>query len=502
MKNIKSLKWYIWLTIIITITRFTLFLFYAPWNEEVERTQVIYGNPGQYHIGALNIIQQKIYSIIPAPYTCPDNFLAPGYSFLVACTYSVFGIHPWVVLLLQILLQIIACIIMYKICKLMSNEGVAKICSILFAFCPTLMICSQMFMPATSFFLLFILFLLYWIFYTIRSSWLFLCISAFFLGAAMWIKPAATYMPIVIAFLLIIDGIIKKTYKYIIVKIALFSLIFGLVLLPWFIRNYKVMGEWDFATSTGETLLYNAASIVQQEHKVDRNTAIRSLVQVLHRKYDQTALPAEVRRYVHESWVYTGTNLPWVSGLISDKRFQTSNPRIPIRTKKEDCAAKKELFVSFVSDNFPSWLRYTLINNLRMLFYAPWEWFLGMTLPEVEFRPLAIAIIHCDIKTLSEIGWLNVAIASSIIGFLTLFSVGLTLSAFCGFILMMIREKNKLAGISLLIILFYYLAIIGPLFGSRWRIFLLPELLPLSAYFLWTIKFNRFFSFGKPKQRM
>lgn len=257
-KNIKDLNInnsdnrVLYLIIIFSICiRILLFLIYSPWDQQVLQNDVIKDDAVEYHDLALGILDTK-------DFTSFQSFRTPGYPIFLAICYFLFGIRPWVVLFIQILLNIVSLIIVYYLGKKLFNKRVGLISIIFFALDPHQILFANILLADTLFVTVFLSSILFLILGLKANKVTFLYISSFLLGVSTLIKPIAFLFPIVSIFLILFLLKIKYLYKF---KYSFFYIIvFIITISPWLCRNYLKYEYAKLSSLPGYHLLfYNVA---------------------------------------------------------------------------------------------------------------------------------------------------------------------------------------------------------------------------------------------------
>jgi hypothetical protein len=83
--------------------RLVFFLLVRPWSPAVESGFVLQGDARGYHELATTLLTQ--HRLAYGATDAPNALRTPGYPVFVAALYALFGWHPWVVMLFQILLD-------------------------------------------------------------------------------------------------------------------------------------------------------------------------------------------------------------------------------------------------------------------------------------------------------------------------------------------------------------------------------------------------------------
>ena len=108
--------------------RLVFFLIYHPWTAEVEKTQVIAGDAVLYQLLAKQILYHFSFA--------GNEMRTPGYPAFLAITYFFIGFKPWMILLLQILMNCFSVYLLYKITQKVFNETAAIVAAFILAIDP------------------------------------------------------------------------------------------------------------------------------------------------------------------------------------------------------------------------------------------------------------------------------------------------------------------------------------------------------------------------------
>lgn len=231
--------------------RILFFLIYSPWDQQVLQNDVIKFDAVEYHDLALGILETK-------DFTSFEPLRTPGYPILLAICYFLFGIRPWLVLFIQILLNVVSLIIVYYLGKQLFNKRVGLISITLFALDPHQILFANTLLADTLFVAVFLCVMLFLIFGLKGKKITFLYISSFLLGVSTLIKPIATYFPFISIFLILFDREIKYMNK---IKYSFcYIIVFIITISPWLYRNYLEYGYAKLSSIQGYHLLfYNVA---------------------------------------------------------------------------------------------------------------------------------------------------------------------------------------------------------------------------------------------------
>jgi 4-amino-4-deoxy-L-arabinose transferase-like glycosyltransferase len=125
MQSILKNKKLLLILLIGFVLRLGFFLQNAPWQKEVEKNQVLINDATGYHRLAQKILFEQSFQ--------EDMFRTPGYPAIVAAIYGIFGVHPWIVLLIQVFVSTLTLLLFFKIALFYFNERAALWATLFFA---------------------------------------------------------------------------------------------------------------------------------------------------------------------------------------------------------------------------------------------------------------------------------------------------------------------------------------------------------------------------------
>lgn len=232
-------------------------------------------DPYTYHQLANNIIQYNSFTYQPG--LPPVSLRTPGYPLFIAISYSLFGANPLIVLLIQIVLDSLVVIIIYKIANLFLSHSISIIAALLYSLEPHAAIFSLSMYSDTIFVFTMTLFSYFFIKFSVSRKVSYLILSSFTLGVANLIKPSGMFIPLIV--IIIIFLIYKKTPKNFIVKSLTFIIVFSLTITPWILRNYIHFNK-IFLSTAGEynLLVLNIAPVKMNKLKIQQDDAIFQLL--------------------------------------------------------------------------------------------------------------------------------------------------------------------------------------------------------------------------------
>jgi 4-amino-4-deoxy-L-arabinose transferase-like glycosyltransferase len=214
------------------VLRAALMLLAAPWNPQVVDEVVLQSDARGYHNLANYLLEHGRFE--------PESIRTPGYVVLVAAIYSIAGVHPAVVILLQILLDVVVCYCCFRLIRHLFGERAGLMGALLYAINPTAVLYANTLMSDTLFVLLLVVSVaLFFRAMEVRSdrgSIGYYVAFAFCLGLAALTRPVALYLlPL---FVLLLGWVERRNLRAVVPKVVLACVVFAAVISPWVYRNY------------------------------------------------------------------------------------------------------------------------------------------------------------------------------------------------------------------------------------------------------------------------
>ncbi|MFC2157217.1 glycosyltransferase family 39 protein [Acidobacteriota bacterium] len=209
------------------------------------------GDGKYYDLKAQNILQGKGYS-------GNNNFAfrPPGYALFLASIYSVFGHNLLAVKIIQAIISILTCLIIFAFSKILFNRTVALFSAALFAFYPLFIRYSAEFWTETLFIFLFFLSLFFLVKGSDKPSCSYEILSGIFLGLAALTREVALLYTIPIGIWLYICSPRPGRLKYVFKKFGVLTAFLLLTIMPWTIRNYIVFQKFVPISTNGGINFY------------------------------------------------------------------------------------------------------------------------------------------------------------------------------------------------------------------------------------------------------
>lgn len=230
------------------ILRLLFFFIYQPWQPEIEKTLVLSGDAVQYHYLGIAILKTFGFA--------ENTFRTPVYPAFVALVYGIFGIHPYIVLLFQILLSVVTVYLVFKIGEISFNQHTGLIAAAVMALDPHQITFASWLFSDTFFAFLFALTIYYFAIGITTKQYKFIIISAVVLGVNILTKPVVQFFPVALILLCLIWWPInlKTRLKFSI----LYLLIPFFIALPWLLRNKIKYNHFAISSIVGfDKLVYS-----------------------------------------------------------------------------------------------------------------------------------------------------------------------------------------------------------------------------------------------------
>ena len=238
------------------VFRMTVFFVIKPYNQYDLQNKIMRDSDSEgFHNRAVSILETRSFSSFMGLRT-------PGYPLFISLFYFIFGVKPWVVLFIQILLGVGIVIMTYLIGKMLVSRKVALLATGLCAIDPHLIFYSVQLLSDILFVFVLLLSILFFI-YGIKNKRLTLfLLSSTLLGVSTMVKPVTLYFPIIVAGAILLCPKMKFNFRLTI--ISFFILVFFVVIFPWQYRNYKVYNHFSLAPlAQSFNLLYRHAAFTE-----------------------------------------------------------------------------------------------------------------------------------------------------------------------------------------------------------------------------------------------
>lgn len=191
----------------------------------------------------------------------PTRMRQPLYPFFLASTYWLFGGNVYLVLTIQLIINILSYLFIVKIAQLIFNKDL-YIGSLLFvALYFPLWLLSAIILTETLFTFLLIMTIYFLTYSIIRANNKYLFLSGLFLGLSFLTRPIG--LSLIISFFIAL--VISFNFKNAIKKWCIVFTAFIIIISPWFIRNILVLNDYIPLSSDGAYNFYCASLGVREK---------------------------------------------------------------------------------------------------------------------------------------------------------------------------------------------------------------------------------------------
>ena len=315
--------------IIILVFAFAIRMFFFSCaiggNDEELNKAVLAADASGYHRYALNILNNGLIIEFEPKRT-------PGYPLFLAFIYRVFGVNLKVAAFFQYLLDFSAIFIIFLIARaIFRSNKIPLIAASLYAINPTYMYYSSRLISEPLFVFMFSLAVLSFVVGLKKNRIFWLAASGFIFGVATLIKPAYSFIPIVLSFIMLVskDKFRKK------VKLFLITIIFFVIpLSAWQARNLYFYGYYELYSNKGhflhnrcvaEAIAYSENITFKEAFKKQTSGPAKKIKNRFERSKKYQALAKEYILKNPKTYLYVH-----LKGL---KKFFFKEPKIPDRIK-------------------------------------------------------------------------------------------------------------------------------------------------------------------------
>jgi len=223
----------------------------------------------------------------------PDVVRTPVYPLFIAALYFIFGESLQVIAIVQVLLDVITCVLIFYISKRIFNQTIGFMSAIFYAIGMTNVGLAVLALSETLFTFLVTLIIYYLSKYMDSRKFSYLLFIGFFWGGAVLCRPIGLFsIPIIFILILWLN---KSRWKKAIIH-ATFVLFLGLLVIsPWIWRNHTITGHFTLSTVLNYDLLaYNSVFLKSYLDRRNENKIASELL-----KSDRGQMPSCINDYSH-----------------------------------------------------------------------------------------------------------------------------------------------------------------------------------------------------------
>jgi 4-amino-4-deoxy-L-arabinose transferase-like glycosyltransferase len=257
------------------VARLLVFAAVAPWSMSVtEQVNLNNDSPG-YHDLARTLLEHGRFA--RGVDREPDALRTPGYPLFVAAVYGVCGERPWAAMLVQLVLDALACALFLVTLQRVMSDDAARWAAWFYALDPHLLLYGCLLLSDSLFVLALIV--MFWL--AVRAMerdfrWSDLALVGVTVGVATMVRPVAQYLPVFLCGWLL--WTLRRTWKRAVASALVLGVAFGLTILPWLLRNEAQFGRMALSTSGDYNLLaLNVAPVEAAKRGQDFDLTERQL---------------------------------------------------------------------------------------------------------------------------------------------------------------------------------------------------------------------------------
>lgn len=242
------------------IIRLLFFIRFEPWNIDILQHIILIFDSKGYHELALCI--KNTYSF------CGNAFRTPAYPFFVSIIYSIFGEEPKYVLFIQIFINLLSIVWVYKIGEEIAGKRVGIVAALLFSLDIHHIVYIYYILTETIYTFVFLSALYVYIKSLKIRSLKYFILSGIIFGISTLIRPISQYYILCVALFTFIYFFTKSKKQAVSFSFVLL-IAYYLTIAPWCFRNYQLYGAYKVSNIQGYNLLFWNASYFEakRQHK-------------------------------------------------------------------------------------------------------------------------------------------------------------------------------------------------------------------------------------------
>ncbi len=366
-----------------------------------------------------------------------EVFRTPGYPLLLAISKGVFQTY-WSIIFIQLLCTLGISILIFKICQKILSNNLSVFAAILFLIEPSVIVYTITAASDIPFTFLFIL-SIYLMFFR-NVSYGNSILSGLLLGLATLIRPISLYFIPIALISYFVFNFKKEKYSKLILNLLILIVFSSLILLPWFVRNYRLFHKVTLSSLPSYNLFhYNLPEYYS---------------------YTKNIHPEEARDI-----------------LKQDLNFKVLNDDELRRGEYMDILG--DISSTHIKGNFVGYTRFHLLKTIPFFIsssiknaFVMKDAILGVTESNIKYHNISSEILKGNIKELFRI------LKSEWLFFIERIIWGILLIlALCS---VFIKENRKISVLFITIIM-YFAILTGPVSYVRYRLPIQPFLIVLTV---------------------
>ena len=263
----------------LALTLRLIFFFWAHPFGPGGDAKLLVNDASGYHNIAVSLIQHGSYP----PHDDYQSMLRTiGYPAFIAAIYAPFGIRPWLVILLQIILDSLFALLLMRIARLFNLKKGLWLAGFLWAVDPLAIISANALLSDSLYVWLTLAGFYFLTRYFLQGRIRDLYLNAVLLALAAHVRPVGLYLFFVLALVLLIKAIREKTLS----RWLRYTLLFVLLIAPWLIRNKALHNHFFFSISGDyNALILYAGPLYAALYGIDKNRVKDVLENNMARRY-------------------------------------------------------------------------------------------------------------------------------------------------------------------------------------------------------------------------
>jgi 4-amino-4-deoxy-L-arabinose transferase-like glycosyltransferase len=400
----------------------------------------------EYHQLALNLLQYGEFSRSPeAPYE-PEIIRTPAYPMLLAGLYGIFGVHPAIIVFVQIALSVMTVFIGFRIATVLLHEQAGLLTALLLAADPVSAYYSQVLLTETVFTTTISLGLLLFLHALVEPCrWRWSVGVGICLALSTYLRPTSYYLGFMLPFIFFLMARPAIGWQRAAKPAFVFLFLYVTLVGGWQLHNYMQTGSTEFSQTKNQYLfIAKAAAIIAARDNLSLENA-------------QQHLAAE--------------------------HFQSIPPDLRTSTQARLFESQGEYAVAIIMEH-PGLFLWTSLRGMLASLFGPSNLSHLFGLDNVALRS---SLLRGDFSGFSPSHW-TMAFGSWAYG------IGFLIILYIGILLLFVRGEFYSQGMALLIFTVLYVLVLssGPEAYSRFRMPIMPALCVMAtAGFIHPLKTTR-----------
>ncbi|HVR29150.1 MAG TPA: glycosyltransferase family 39 protein [Thermoanaerobaculia bacterium] len=221
--------------------RVVLFIGVGAWDPERLQERIFVGDARAYHRLAVNLVEHGVYSSGLEPRLEPNTFRVPGYPSFLAVVYALWGPHPHLAILLQLVLGALTCAVVCRVGSLLFDRRAGIVAGSILAIDYSAVVFSNR-LYADTLLTLFVALSLYALArFVVSGGKPSLAAAGFLLALATLCRPVSLFIGLAMAPVVWLRS--RRRPGLALARWALLVAAFVLTLTPWALRNQRITGR-------------------------------------------------------------------------------------------------------------------------------------------------------------------------------------------------------------------------------------------------------------------